>query len=204
MCHLCQIWVYPEKVTENSTSFCHSKTPNKQGWHHIFIPTISLISTTTKKHQQIAGIKQKYPQESQSFGLKPPNWYPKIILLTSLRKNVAASPHKLVHSGRAWHPLSLFPGQRTMWNVPPREPSWQLKVVKFEWEFSMAKSCGFFKYFFFGTLLVGLAWTKEGCFCDVFLVKVEIYVQPRLVLTLHMLHTILLCVSNWWFTFLEN
>ena len=31
-----KIWVYPEKVTENSTSFCHSKTPNKKGWHHFF------------------------------------------------------------------------------------------------------------------------------------------------------------------------
>ena len=93
-----------------------------------------------------------------------------------------------------------FPGQRTMWNVPPREPSWQLKVVKFEWEFSMAKSC-FFKSIFFFVLCL-LAWLGQKR--DVF---VKFTSQTQLIVSsLHLLHVILLCVSNRLFkiTFVEN
>ena len=72
----------------------------------------------------------------------------------------SSTPHKLVDSRRAWHPLPLFPGQRAMWNIPrwpgkkektipnhpkpPSKPYNSCKAVR-AWDISTPRCSGYFR-----------------------------------------------------------
>ena len=199
---MCQLWVYPEKVTENSGSFCHSKTPNKKRLTSFFhIPTISLTSTT-KNINKLQESNKNTLNNSNLSDWNHPTDSPK---LTSAKMSLLRLTNLSTVAGLGIHCPCFQAKERCEMYLRGNRQVDSWKLWQFESEFSMAKSCGFFLNIVFWYFACWLGLDKRGMFLWCFFAKVEIYVQTQLVVTsLHLLHVILLRVSNTLFTFVEN